>query len=781
MKYLLLWIVFCVLALSGVGQKANYKSADRFTHHKLKTLIGTTKVKPEFLKHSDKFWYKYKTGDGVRYYFVDPKAKVHREMFDRKFVAGEINEKTHGTLHYKELDLSITFLKDEKTITFKVDNCPFAYNIYTHRFVPVPEKEKTTASKKRGKYIVGTCSPDSAYVVYVKNHNLYLFSVVDSTETQLTTDGEKGFSFAKSASGNNDKTVGRVSWFPDSKSFIVERTDQRNVGRMPLMLYLGVGRPQQGAGNEYEIPGDKIVKREELYFCHVDQKKVVRVDEKWTDQKVQFFPVSEEGQMKRCYFTRKKRTCDEIDVCRVCPDGEVKVIINEVSKPYFTEDFFNLSFLNSGEEIIWWSERTGRGQLYLYDEYGNLKNAITTGGGVTGKVLKTDEKNRVIYFNVYGQVEGESPYFARVNSARLDGNGEVEMLTPEMATHDAVFSESGRYFVDNYSRVDLEPRSVVRDNKGKVILELASPDLSRLYEMGWKMPEPFTVKAADNVTDLYGYMWKPSDFDSTKIYPIISYVYPGPQSDAVPFEFIASGYHNTALAEVGFIVVNFGHRGGTPFRDKWYHMYGHGNLRDYALADDKYGIEQLADRYPFIDVDRVGIYGHSGGGFMSTAAICTYMDFYKAAVSSSGNHDNRIYNRWWGETFHGLKEVKTQEKKIEKSALTGKDTTIIEEKVSFKFDVPTNMELAKNLKGHLMLMHGDTDDNVHPAQTMRMVDALIKEGKNFDLVIFPGMKHYYIGASMEFYERKMWFHFAKHLLGDFTSEGYGEIDDYLRK
>ena len=275
-------------------------------------------------------------------------------------------------------------------------------------------------------------------------------------------------------------------------------------------------------------------------------------------------------------------------------------------------------------------------------------------------------------------------------------------------------------------------------------------------------------------------MWKPSDFDSTKTYPIISYVYPGPQSDFVPVEFIASGYHNTALAEVGFVVVNFGHRGGTPFRDKWYHMYGHGNLRDYALADDKCGIEQLADRYPFIDITRVGIFGHSGGGFMSTAAICTYVDFYKAAVSSSGNHDNRIYNRWWGETFHGLKEVKTQEKKTIKS-VTGKDSTITEEKVSFEFDVPTNMELAKNLKGHLMLMHGEMDDNVHPAHTMRMVDALIKAGKNFDLMILPGMKHYYMGVSMEFYERKMWFHFAKHLLGDFSSESFGQIDDYLRK
>lgn len=212
----------------------------------------------------------------------------------------------------------------------------------------------------------------------------------------------------------------------------------------------------------------------------------------------------------------------------------------------------------------------------------------------------------------------------------------MKLLTPEQATHKVHFLTGGRYFVDNYSRADMAPRSVLRNTDGKVVLELASPDLSRLYETGWKMPEMFTVKAADNVTDLYGYMWKPADFDSTRQYPIISYVYPGPQTEAIPLEFsVVTGFNNAALAQVGFIVVTFGHRGGSPLRDRWYHTYGYGNLRDYPLEDDKYGIEQLADRYSFIDGSRVGIFGHSGGGFMSTAAICTYPDFYRAAVSSA--------------------------------------------------------------------------------------------------------------------------------------------------
>ena len=371
-------------------------------------------------------------------------------------------------------------------------------------------------------------------------------------------------------------------------------------------------------------------------------------------------------------------------------------------------------------------------------------------------------------------------YYARANKAKIDGHGQVEMLTPEQATHVVFFSKSGRYFVDNYSRADMEPRSVLRDNHGKVVLELVSPDLTRLYEMGWRMPEPFTVKAADGITDLYGFMWKPFDFDSTRVYPIISHVYPGPFTESIPLEFTVNTEYNAALAQVGFIVVTFGHRGGSPMRDKWYHTFGYNNLRDYPLADDKYGLEQLADRFSYIDKSKIGIFGHSGGGFMSTAALCTYPDFYTAAVSSAGNHDNNIYNRWWGETHHGVQEQKSFVKKTVKDSVTGKDTVISVEEVRFETKIPTNMELAKNLRGHLMLVTGDMDNNVHPANTLRMADALLRAGKNFDLVILPGQSHGFFGLANEFFQRKLWYHFAKHLLGDYSSEQFGEIDAYMR-
>ena len=279
-------------------------------------------------------------------------------------------------------------------------------------------------------------------------------------------------------------------------------------------------------------------------------------------------------------------------------------------------------------------------------------------------------------------------------------------------------------------------------------MELEKTDLSAMNEAGFKFPEPFKVKADDGVTDLYGVMYKPFDFDEKKKYPIIAYVYPGPQTESVTKTFTPRS-PNIALAQMGFIVIEVGNRGGNPNRSKWYHTYGYGNLRDYGLADKKTAIEQLALRHPYIDADRVGIYGHSGGGFMSTAAMLVYPEFFKVAVSTSGNHENNIYNRWWSEKHHGVKELEDKEGKVR-----------------FEYDIAKNSEIAKNLKGHLMLATGDMDDNVHMANTLRMVDALIKANKRFDLMILPGKRHAYgNAANYMFWLRADYF--AKHLLGDF--------------
>lgn len=773
---------FCLSVSFGVCQKANFKRAEKFMKMDERVLIGSMTVMPNFLKGSEKFWYSYKNADGLRYFFVDPKAKSQREMFDRDFIAAEVSKMTHKPINKSNFLLQgVDFKEDERTMKFRVDTFHFEYNIYTGKLVRVnPAKnESFSPESNKSRPACGTYSPDSSYIVYAKRHDLYLMRMKDSVETRLTTDGEVNYSYAfLEADTSSERRAARVTWFENSERFYVQRTDRRKLRSMYIVDNLS--RIPTLRQYEYVLPGDEHVLQEELYLFDTLNKQQVKVPvEKWKDQTFRLFTPGK--KVERLYFLRKKRTCDEIDFCRVILEtGEVKVLFSEEDKPYFNNDFFNLSLLNDGEDIIWWSERTGHGHFYHYDGEGNLKNAISSGSWTAGKLIKIDTVGRVIYFEGYGQVKGESPYFARINKAHIDGDGSVEMLTPEMATHEVVFSASGRYFVDNYSRADLKPASVLRDNRGRKILDLASPDLTALYASGWRMPEPFTVKAADGVTDLYGYMWKPADFDSTKTYPIISYVYPGPQAESFPLKFRIRSAYSTALAQVGFIVVAFGQRGGSPVRDKWYHTYGHGNLRDYPLADDKFGIEQLAERFSFIDRTKVGIFGHSGGGFMSTAAICTYPDFYTAAVSSSGNHDNNIYNQWWGETHHGIKEVKTPEKKKVKDPVTGKDSVVIQENVKFTFSVPTNIELAKNLKGYLMLVTGDADRNVHPANTMQMVNALLRAGKNFDLVVLPGQSHFYDGEAEQFYQRKMWFHFAKYLLGDFSSDHFREIDAFMR-
>lgn len=766
MRKSIVLVIVCCLTVQVFGQMADFKKAEKF--RKIALEVGSLRVYPHFLKDRDQFWFSYRTGDGTRWYFVDPAKKSKRLLFDNEYMAQELTKITTKPYSTKSLPLkNMEFKKDGRTLKFAVDEFNYEYDIESR---VLTQKDSVRTPKNESRW--GIYSPDSTHILFAKRHNLYLMRVgdKDSVEIRLTDDGEPFNSYARNERDTGSKrSLPSAGWFKDSKRLYAVRSDNRKVKDLWVINVLAE-RPKLEE-YRYTMPGDKEITQQELFVFDVDSLKQVKIAAgKWQDQSIEVLHAGKNSD--RIYFQRKRRTCDEIDIC--CADtrtGECKVLINEKSRPYFNEDLFHLSVLEEGKDLIWWSERTGWGHFYHYDGEGNLRNAITSGNWVAGKMIRIDTVGRLIYFEGYGREKDRNPYYAGVYKASLDKEG-VMPLTPEDANHKVEMPESAKYMVDNFSRVDLEPRSVLRDNNGNILMELARPDLKRIYEAGWRMPERFTVKARDGVTDLYGVMWKPVDFDSTKKYPIISYVYPGPQTEAVPFDFTVSGAYNMALAQVGFVVVNFGHRGGSPMREKWYHTYGYGNLRDYALADDKYGIEQLADRYPYIDLAKVGIFGHSGGGFMSTAALCAYPDFYTAAVSSSGNHDNNIYNLWWGETHHGV----TEEKKTVRDSVNGEH-----EVSTFKSRIPTNAELARNFKGYLLLVTGDMDDNVHPGNTLRMANALIQAGKNFDLVVLPGQRHGYQYRADEFYQRKMWFHFAKYLLGDFSGDLFYEIDGFDRR
>ena len=657
MKRLCFSQLLLAVSVISFAQKADFKAAEKFRGDNLIPKYGDLAVNANWIEESDIFWYSFKTSAGKKFYYVNAATRSKQPMFESKYMAAELHKLTHHP--YNDLDLPIKDIKFEKKSTtkfsFVVDSMRFNFDISSQKLTI---KDLIWKEKKKPEW--PTYSSDSIWIAYAKNYNLYMMKTKDkdSIEVQLSTDGERYYGYAVNSEDTtkNKKVKANVTWFRNSSKLYVEKQDERKVKDLFVVDVLAQPRPKLQT-YRYSLPGEPFVPQTELVIFDVATKKRTDVDlKKWKDQTVNVEWTSQKNADK-LILIRKDRPLKKLDVCLADAEtGALSVLFSEETWPYFNNEYSRLSVLNEGNDIIWWSERTGWGQLYHYDGKGNLKNQITDDYFVTGRVERIDTLGRNLYFEAFGREEGVHPYYSMKYKASIDKGG-TTLITKEGANHSFNMSKSNRYFVDTYSTVDRIPEAVLRDNTGNIILRLEKADLSQLFKTGWKMPETIILKAKDGVTDLYGVMYKPFNFDSTRKYPVISYVYPGPQTESVQYSFTVTGGKNVALAQLGFIVVNFGHRGGSPMRNNYYHTYGYNDLRDYPLADDKYGIEQLADKYKFIDINRVGIFGHSGGGFMSTAAILSYPDFYKVAVSSSGNHDNNIYNQWWGETHNGVAEV----------------------------------------------------------------------------------------------------------------------------
>jgi len=637
-------------------------------------------------------------------------------------------------------------------------------------------------------------SPDDQTVVFARNHNLWSITGtdygrildarrgksgdeaddaeedVDVEETQLTTDGEQYYSYAANSSGRGETNVSAeenmddrkrasISWSKDSQKFALVRQDQREVGLLWVVHATGNKRPELETYT-YDMPGEEDVTQREILIYDLVARQMVKVDDDpWQDQLMsvvndrQFnYPDSDEATQAQwlsdnsdeLWFTRTSRDRKRTAVMIAnTADGSVTTVIEDRLNTYM--ETRNVEMLDNGD-ILWWSERDGWAHIYRYGQDGTLKNRLTDGPWHVDGIVGVDNANGYVFLTGQGREEGEDPYYAHLYRVNLDGSG-LTLLNAGAYDHRASMGESRRFFVESFARVNTIPASALHGADGQKILDLEMSDFSALMEAGYQFPEPFKAEAADGSTDIYGVMYKPYDFDPTKKYPIVAYVYPGPQTESVS-KFFSTSATEQALAQFGMIVVTLGNRGGNPDRSKWYHNYGYGDLRDYGLDDKKAVLEQLGDRHDFIDLDRVGIYGHSGGGFMSTAAMLVYPDFFKVAVSSSGNHNNDVYNRNWSETHHGVDEV-----------------TDDEGNVTFEFDIEKNSDLAANLKGHLLLTTGDIDNNVHHAGTHRMAEALIQANKRFDFFVFPGQRHGY--GNMSDY----WFwlraeYFVEHLLGD---------------
>lgn len=774
MKRIIVYLFCLGLSCGAFAQKANYEQAEKAKSNLRALSWNYEWVTPFFTEGSDDFWFREDRDGGEKYYYVDLKARKVEEFMDPAYLAAEMEKATGRKYDPKRLGFwQVYFKRGGEKLVWQDGNVTFEYNRKTRKLSYVRDENMVIdrTPRKIMSYHSGM-SPDGRYVVFGKEHNAYIRDLKDSTEVQLTFDGIPGYSHTEGWTTNREVPLAPI-WFEDSQNFCLIRQDFRGLGEVSFINYVK-DRPVAG-NSQCVLAGDSVVIYTEitLYDVATKTRKVVDID-KWQDQQVRI--LHSDVKANKLYLERRNRRNTMLDVCEVnLSTGAVKVIIHEEGDPYLGIELASITFLNDYKDIIWWSERSGYGHLYHYDGEGNLKNAITSGNWTAGKVVGMDEKKRTVYFQAYGVMPGENPSYAKICKANIDGKGKMVVLTPEEGTHNVIFTPSKKYIIDAYSRPDLPYQFKVRDTQqGNLVVDLGEQNLDALYKRGWKMPETFSVKAADGETDLYGVMWKPFDFDSTKSYPIISCVYPGPHTDNVPLAFEVAST-NEALAQVGFIVVAFNHRGGLPFRGRAYHTYGYNNIRDYALADDKCGLEQLIERHSFIDGNRVGVYGHSGGGMMSTAAICTYPDFYKACVSSAGNHDNNIYSQFYVESHFAIDEqVKTIEEKVKTK--DGRDSVVTREKSVYSMNLPTNMELAKNLKGHLMLVVANLDGNVHPAHTMRMVDAFINHGKDVELVVLPRGRHTYDGVSSWYFEHKLRSHFAKYLLGDFESSGFYDIE-----
>lgn len=710
--FLLSAFIACAF-LSGFAQTekkkltaADYDQAAKFLGANTNKLVDRASVNPNWLPDG-RMWYSVNVGSGKEFVLINPADGSRKTAPDKKTLLEGIAD------------------------------------------------DKEAGGGGRRNFSNDVLSPDGKKAAFIRDWNLWVKDIETKKETQLTTDGIKDFGYATDNAGwkHSDRAI--ILWSPDSKKIATFQQDQRNVSDMYLVS-TNVGTPKLESW-KYPLPVDKDIIRIQRVIIEVENPKVIRFnmapdprrgtlcddiacsgsfdDNEWSPDGTKLAFVSSSRDHKEA----KLRIADAVT-------GEVKDILEEkVATQYESgQGKVNWHFLPNSNEIIWYSERDDWGHLYLYDATtGKLKNQITKGDFVVTQLQRIDEKNRVLFFEANGREPGRDPYFSHFYRINFDGS-KLQLLTPDDGNHSISLSPDGKYFVDNYSQPNVPTVSILRDMQGKAIAKLERADITRLTAIGWKPCEPIKVKSRDGKWDLYGLMFKPTNLDLTKKYPVINYIYPGPQGGGVGGRsFAPSRSDHQALAELGFIVVIID---GTcnPDRSKSFHDACYGNMADNTLEDQIAGLKQLAKTHPYMDLDRVGVWGHSGGGYATAAAMFRYPDFYKVGISESGNHENRNYEDDWGERYIGL--------------------LVKDDKGKTNYDPQANQNFAMNLKGKLMLAHGGMDNNVPPYNTYLVVDALVKANKDFDLVIFPNARHGY-GADSYYMMRRRWDYFVQNLLG----------------
>lgn len=690
-------------------------------------------VVPHWVDQTSAFWYVRQTEKGKEYVKVDAASKKRTALFDQQKMASALTEKAGREINAYNLPLQNCRLNISlDTLRFQLDGKFWAYSIKNNRLldegaIPSRGKERhwmEVDDEKEGRPVT---SPDGKWTAFIKNDNVYVREVATGKEKQLSQDGTLSNYYSS-----------YIQWSPDSKSVVscrIRPVEKRYV-------YYVESSPADQAQpklhkQEYAKPGDELRFKVPCIFEVESGRRLIPSTELFSHQYELSGPMwnADSKAITFEYNERGHKVYLVLEMSAV--DGSVRTLIEEKEEKYVNYPRIYRNYLGDGKRIIWSSERDNYNHLYLYDRAtGKPLNQITKGEWYVRGVQHVDEANEVIYFSANGMKKGEDPYLIHYYKINFDGSNLVE-LTPEEGMHQCWYSSDYKYLVDVYSKVDQAPIAVLRDAKnGKIRMQLDKADISALLANGWKAPEVFSAKGRDGKTDMWGVIYRPSNFDPSKKYPVIEYIYSGPGDQYVPKTFSSYNWWMTSLAELGFIVVQVDGM-TTSFRSKEFEEVCYKNLKDAGLPDHIAWIKAAAQKYPYMDIDRGGIFGCSAGGQESTGAVLFHPEFYKAAYSACGCHDNRMDKIWWNELWMGYP-------------------------VDESYSACSNVDNAHLLSRPLMLVVGELDDNVDPASTMQVANALIKANKDFELVVIPGAHH---TMGEDFGEHKRYDFFVRYLMG----------------
>lgn len=715
------------------GTFEDYKRAFSLNEKFGRNKVMYSDVNPQWIKDTHCFWYIRNTPEGRIYVLTDAQKKVRKELFNHKKLAENLGKQSGDSVTAANLNLAhLRINKAQDTIRFIYKNNWWMYalrknNLKNEGPVPPRPKQRHWMEIDDEKTAVPASSPDGKYTAYIKNDNIYVKEQATGKEKQLSIDGTKGNYYSA-----------YIQWSPDSRKVI--STKIRPVEKR--FVYYVESSPSDQLQpklhkQEYCKPGDELPYKIPCIY-EIESGKAIIPSTALFDRQYAISRIKWNEDSRAVTFEYNQRGHQVYRVLELsAQNGTVRTLVEETSPTFVNYSRRFRHDLAGGKEMIWMSERDNWNHLYMYNKQtGKANHQITKGEWYVREVIRVDEAGKQIYFSANGMVKNEDPYLLRYYRIDFDGNNLV-CLTPEEGMHTAWFSDDMKYLVDVYSLVNQPPVAVLRNSTdGNIIMPLERADISQLLAEGWQAPEVFTAKGRDGKTDIWGIIVRPTNFDPQKKYPVIEYIYAGPGSHYVPKTFIPFNWNMSALAELGFIVVQIDGM-GTSFRSKSFEDVCYKNLKDAGFPDRKLWIKAAAGKYPYMDIDRVGIFGASAGGQESTAAVLFHPEFYKAAYSSCGCHDNRMDKIWWNEQWMGYP-------------------------IDDHYKECSNVENAHLLTRPLMLVVGELDDNVDPASTMQVASALIKANKDFELVVLPGIGH---TMGEKYGEHKRYDFFVKNLLG----------------